>query len=171
MDEGIGDSLRDYLASVGGQKTPSLVYKKTDKYFFVLSYYRSQKGSRMLWWSLFYGSQKRARRWLFVFPFGISKIDSVNNEKTHTVLHHRQFLFSNFPQQMNVASKLLIPPFQCLGTYHSSLFFYSRSHSTLMHFLREMWTRYFQTPKTRGEKKKQWQSPLSVGYSTVQPWL
>lgn len=33
MDEGIGDSLRDYLASVGGQKTPSLVYKKTDKYF------------------------------------------------------------------------------------------------------------------------------------------
>lgn len=93
---------------------------------------------------------------MFVFPFGISKIDSVNNEKTHTVLHHRKFLFSNFPQQMNVASKLLIPPFSAwahtIAVFYF-LSFYSRSHSTLMHFLREMWTRYFQTPKTRGEKK------------------
>ena len=31
MDEGIDDSLRDYLASVGGQKTPWLIYKKTEK--------------------------------------------------------------------------------------------------------------------------------------------
>lgn len=60
MDEGIGDSLRDYLASVGGQTTPSLIYKKTDKYFLFCLIIQVKREVGCSDEASFYGSQKRA---------------------------------------------------------------------------------------------------------------